>query len=257
MSDVAVREEEIEAVERLRGQGNFATALALSQDMLNRAHNDETRMRLLFNVVNCSTRLGAKNITDEAVKELDKLPDPKMSRVFVNMIQAVSYLALGRAQEALDLIDANLMSELMEREDFQIWKYEHLATKGRALTYLARCEDALASLEQAHRMYPDGTKEADILIDQANCMMALKQYEEAYVTANQVQRWDSGEIAALAMQYMAECRMLQGRVQESLALFGDLQKRLPCSLVNEERILTEIKNGMDYLEKLRPQGKPS
>lgn len=257
MSDTAVTEEKIEAVERLREQGDFATALALFQDMLNRTNDDETRMRLLFNVVNCSTRLGAKNIMDEAVKELDKLPDPKMSHLFVYMIQAVSYLALGRAQEALDLINANLMSEFMGREDFQVWKYEHLATKGRALTYLRRCEEALDSLAQAHRMYPDGTKEADILIDQANCMMALKRYEEAYVMANQVQRRDSGEIAVLAMQYMAECRMLQGRVQESLVLFSDLQKRLPCSLVNEDRILTEIKNGMDYLEKLRPQGEPS
>jgi tetratricopeptide (TPR) repeat protein len=257
MPEIVVTEEEIEAPERLSAQREFAAALTLSQSMLSRVHDDETRIRLLLNVVICSTALCLDSVTDNAIEELKELPDPKMSGVYVAFFQAVSHLALGRAQEALDLIDVNLKSEFLEREDFQILKYEHLAYRGRALVFLARCEESLASLAQAHMMYPEGKKETDILIDQANCMMALKQYEEAYVAASQVQKWDNGEIATLAMQYMAECRMLQGRVQESLAFFGDLQKRLPCSLVNEERILTEIKNGMDYLEKLRPQGKPS
>jgi tetratricopeptide (TPR) repeat protein len=257
MLNIAVTEEEIEAAEKLRAQGEFATVLALTQDMLNRATDDETRMRLLFNVVNCSTRLGEDNLTDEAIGELDKLPDPKMSRFFIHLIQSIAYIDLERAKEALDLIDANLKSEYMEREDFQVWKYEQLAYKGRALAFLARCEESLAALAQAHKMYPGGKREADILVDQANCMMALERYEEAYITACQVQRLDSGELATLAMQYMAECRMWQGRVQESLELYRELLKRLPCRLVQEERIQTGIKNGMTYLEKLRPQGKPS
>jgi tetratricopeptide (TPR) repeat protein len=256
MVDVTATEEEIRAPENLSAKGEFAAALALSQNMLNRVHDDETRIRLLFNVVICSTALGVAGVTEDAIAELEKLPNSKISSIGAVFFQAVSHLALGRAQEALDLIEANLKSEFLEREDFQIWKYEHLAYQGRALAYLARCEESLAALAQAHQMYPEGNREADILVDQANCMMALKQYEEAYVTASQVQHLDNGELATLALQYMAECRMWQGRVQESLELYRDLLKKLPCRLVKEERIQAGINNGMAYLERCRPYGKP-
>jgi tetratricopeptide (TPR) repeat protein len=257
MSEIVVTEEEIEAAEKLRGQGEFATALALTQDMLNRTQDDGMRMRLLFDVLYCSTQLFLDNITDDAIRELDKLPDPKMSRVFVNFIQAISYIAHGMAQEGLDLIDANLRSEYMNRDDFQIWKYKHLAYKGSALIWLARPDEALALLADAHAMYPDGEREISILVNQANCLMALDRYDEAYNAASQVLNRGDEEMATLAMQHMAECRMWQGKVQESLELYRDLLKRLPCRLVQEERIQAGIKNGMAYLEKRSPQGKPS
>lgn len=257
MQDAAITEDEIREPEVLSAQGEFIAALALSQEMLHRVHDDETRIRLLFNVVICSTALCMTSVTDDAIAELEKLPDAKMSALYAAFFQAVSHLAVGRAEEALDLIDSNLKSELTEREDFQIWKYKHLALKGRALAYLARCEESLAALAQAHQMYPKGEKEIDILIDQANCLGALKRYDEAYMAASQAAELDSGENAALAMQYMAECRMLQGRVPESLALYRELLKKLPCRLVNEERIQSGIRNGMAYLEKHHPGGRPS
>jgi tetratricopeptide (TPR) repeat protein len=257
MDDAVVSEEEIESAEKLRGQGDFANALALTQNMLHRVQDGDTRMRLLFDVLYCSTRLRADDLTSETIQELEQMPEPKMSRVFVDFIQAVSHIAFGGAQEALQLIEANLKTEFMEREDFRIWKYKHLAYKGSALVGLARCEEALYALKEAHDMYPDGERETAILIDQSNCLLALDQYDEAYNAASRVLNRDDGEMAVLATQYMAECRMWQARVPEALRLYTDVQKRLPCRLVEEERIRGGIAKCMAYLEKVRPQGKPS
>jgi tetratricopeptide (TPR) repeat protein len=240
MADTSVSEKEIEAAERLRGQGEYATALALTQDMMNRTQDDDTRMRLLLDVLYCSTRLCLDSATDAAIRELEKLPDPKMSRVFADFIQAMSFIAHGKAQKGLDLIDANLRSEYLERDDLRIWKYKHLAYKGSALIWLARPDEALVSLAQAHMIYPNGEREAAILIDQTNCLMALDRYDEAYNAASQVFARNEDEMATLAMQYMAECRLWQGRITEAGKLYLDIQKRLPCRLVNEER----IKEGM-------------
>ena len=257
MHNIAVTEEEIEAAEKLRGQGEFATALTLTQDMLTRAQDDDRRMRLLFDVLYCSTRLCLDSVTGDAIKELERLPDPKMSRVFIDFIQAMSYIAHGKAQEGLDLIDVNLKSEFLEREDFQIYKYKHLAYKGSALIWLARPEEALVSLVDAHRMYPDGEREVAILIDQTNCLMALGQYEEAYNAASQALNRGDEEMATLAMQYMAECRLWQGRIPEAGKLYMDIQKRLPCRLVDEKRIKEGMSQCLASLEKVRPQSKPS
>lgn len=256
MLNIPVTDEEIEAAERLSGQGEFVAALTLAQEMLNRARDDETRMRLLFNVVGCSTRLNLTDVTNEAVRALEHLPDSKVSRAFANLLQAMSYIEFGKAQEALNLIDANLKLDLMDREDFQDSKYEHLVHKGRALTRLARCDDALSSFDSAHMMCPNGKYEANILIDRSNCLMALRRYDEAYDAASAVLSFRDDDLATLAMQYMAECRMWQSRVQESLALYRDLLKRLPCRLVQENHIQAGIKNGMTYLEKLHPLGRP-
>jgi tetratricopeptide (TPR) repeat protein len=240
MPKAVVTEEEIEAAEKLRGQGEFVTALALTQDMLSRVQDDDVRMRLLFDVLYCSTRLCADSITEDAIKELEKLPQPTMSRIFVDFIRAMSYIAHGRAQEGLVLIEANLRTEFIEREDFTNWKYKHLAYKGSALIWLARPEEALVSLAEAHKMYPDGERETAILIGQSNCLLALDRYDEAFDAASKVLDRDDGDMATLAMQYMAECRLWQGRVPEAGRLYMDIQKRLPCRLVQEER----IKNGI-------------
>jgi tetratricopeptide (TPR) repeat protein len=257
MPSTAVTEEEISAAEGLRGRGEFTTAFALTQDMLNRAQDDETRMRLLFDVLYCSTRLGLGDVTSGAIAELEKLPEPEMSRIFVDLIQAISHIALGKAQEALDLLDANLTSQFMERENFCETKYEHLAYKGRALAFLARPEESLASLEEAHRMCPEGKRETDILIDQANGLMALKRYEEAFEAASQVLKRGDEEMATLALHYMADCRMSQRMVSEALRLYLEVQKRLPCRLVEEERIKRGISNILAYLESFHPHDRPS
>jgi tetratricopeptide (TPR) repeat protein len=252
-----VTENEIDAAEVLRGQGEYATALSLTQDMLRRVQDGDMRMRLLFDVLYCSTRLGIDDVTNDAIHELEQMPEPKMSRVFIDFIQAMSYIAQGKAQEGLDLIDVNLDSVFMEREEFRSWKYKHLAYKGSALVWLARLDDALAALAQAHAMFPDGERETAILIDQSNCLLALDRYDEAYAAASQVLSRGDGEMATLAMQDMAECRMWQSRVPEALELYVAVQKRLPCRLVQEERIQKGITNAMAYLEKLHPQGRPS
>lgn len=254
MSKVEVKEEEIEAAEKLRGEGEFDVALARTQEMLGRAQDDETRMRLLFDVLYCSTRLCKDDLTKEAIAELESLPEPAMSRVFASFIQAMSHIAHGKDLQGLCLIEANLKSEFLEREDFRVWKYKHLAYKGTALIGLARPEEALAVLSAAHTMYPDGERETAILIDQANCLLALDRYDEAFDVARQVLDRGDEDMATLAMQYLAECRMWQSRVPEALELYSALQKRLPCRLVQEERIRTGIKNAMAYLEKRNPRG---
>jgi len=150
MLNVVVTEKEVQVAEKLRGQGEYATALALTQDMLSRVHDEDMRFRLLYNAVCCSTRLNLDEVTDAAIIELDNLPNPDMSRFFVNMIKAMSYLALNRPQEALDLIDLNLKTGFMEKEEFQINKYQLLASRGSALVFLGRREEALVSLTEAH-----------------------------------------------------------------------------------------------------------
>ena len=255
MTTVPAVDEEIQAAEKVIAKGDFAAALATLQVILSRVQEDDSRMRLLFDVLSCSTRLCADRVTSNAIQELEKMSEPEMSRVFVNLIQAMSNLEFGRAKEALDLIETNLKTEFMAREDFQIWKYKHLAYKGRALVYLGRCEESVVSLTEAHAMDPNGERETEILIDQANCLFALDRYDEAYDAASQVLKRDDGEMAALAMQYMAEIRSWQRRVPEALELYIELQKRLPCRLVQEDR----FQNGMSYclafLEKVRPPGR--
>jgi tetratricopeptide (TPR) repeat protein len=156
----------------------------------------------------------------------------------------------------LDLIDLNLKSEFVKKEEFQINKYQLLAYRGSALVFLGRREEALISLTEAHKMYPDGARETDILFDQANCMNELKKYAEAYLLVEQVLRRESGEMATLAMQYMADCCVGLGRVSEALKLFADILKRLPCNLVKEEYIRDRIRICMDYQEKYHPQARP-
>jgi tetratricopeptide (TPR) repeat protein len=214
------------------------------------------RFRLLYNAVCCSTRLNLDEVTDATIMELDNMPNPDMSRFFVNMIQAMSHLVLNRPQEALDLINLNLKTAFMEKEEFQINKYQLLAYRGSALIFLGRREEALVSLTDARKMYPGGERETDILLDLANCMISLKKYQEAYTLAEQVLRRESGEMATLAMQYMADCCVGLRRIPDALKLFAEVLKRLPCSMVREEYIRERIKACMDMQEKRHPQARP-
>ena len=103
-------------------------------------------------------------------------------------------------------------------------------------------------------MDSDMQLKTEMLIERANCFIGLGRYAEAYDAASQV-RGDEN-YTTLAMQYMAECRLWQRRVQEAMTLYRELQKRLPSRFVDEQRVQTGIRNGMEYLENRHPQWKP-
>jgi tetratricopeptide (TPR) repeat protein len=249
-------EQEIDAAEKLRAQGDYEAALALTEEMLARVEDEDTRMRLLFDVLYCSTRLCLDDVTNRAIGELEQMPQPGMSRVFIDFIQAMSYIARGNAQQGLDLIEANLKLELMARDDFREWKYKHLAYKGSALTWLERCQEALAVLNEAHLMNPNGVRQTAILIDQANCFLALDRYDDSYDAAQQVLNRGDAEMATLAMLYMAECRMWQGRCSAALNIYAEIRRRLPCRLVPEDRVQLGMDRAVAHVEKRSRQEKP-
>jgi len=251
-----LEEIEIEKAEDLSSQGDFVTSLGMHQEMLHRAQDDGTRLRLLFGVVLCSTRLGLQKVTNDAIQEMDSMPDPKECRLFADFIKATQLFELSRAQEALDLIDANLKSEYMERQDSQDWKYQHLFYKGMSLTRLAQCSAALIAFDAANAIQADGKFETDILIARSNCLTTLKRYEEAFEAASRVTTRDGGELGTLALQYMAECRMWQGRVSEALAIYLELQKKLPSKHVEEKRFQRGINRAIAFLEEHSTQRKP-
>jgi tetratricopeptide (TPR) repeat protein len=264
--DVTV--EEIESAEELRRYGEFSNALALAQEMLHRVQDGDKRMRLLFDVLRCSTQLRAESVTDDAIRELEKYPYPEFSRVLANSIQAYAEISLGRPQDALALLDINLETGFFEREDFRAHKYDLYLYKGMALERLSRWHEALEWLERAHEMYPteesatdqDMRKhyqwaETEILFNKARCMMGLKQFDVAYEISKQAHELAEGDTKTVAMQYMADCRMWQGRVTESLRLYLDIQKRPPCVSVRAECIQDRINSCIDYLEKCKPNSK--
>jgi len=249
-------EQEIDAAEKLRAQGEFGAALALTQEMLARVEDGDTKMRLLFDVLYCSTRLCLDGVTNRAIAELEQMPQPRESRVLVDFIQAMTYIAHGDAQKGLDLIEANLKSEFMARDDFREWKYKHLAYKGQALTWLGRCQEALIVLDEAHLMDPQGVRQTGILLDQANCFLALDRYEDSFNAARQVLRRGDEEMATLAMLYMAEFRMWQRRAADALQIYVEVRRRLPCRLVAEDRVQLGMDRASAYLEKRGRQDKP-
>jgi tetratricopeptide (TPR) repeat protein len=255
--DAEVTQQEIDAVLDLSAQREFSKSLALFQEMLPRAKDANNQRKILFGIVTCSTWLKLDTTREGAIQDLKQLSDFEVSYGFVVMAQATAYIDFGRVQEALDLINENLRTELLQRDDFQDWKYDHLFSKGRALVKLARYDEALRVFDAAHGIFPEGNSETEMLIERANCLIALDRFEETYDTAHQVLSRGDQEMATLAMQYMAECRMWQSRVPEALKWYAAIQKRLPCRWVQEERIQKGITNAIAYLEKLHPQGRPS
>jgi tetratricopeptide (TPR) repeat protein len=163
----------------------------------------------------------------------------------------------GKHQEALALIEENLKSEVLQRGDFEDWKCHHLYFRGRSLERTGRYSEALEAFAAAREIEPNGEHETNVLIERSNCLMALDSFEEAYSSAIQVLDRGDEDLATLAMQHLAECRLWQRREQEALEWYAAVQKRLPCRLVQEERIQTGIMNAVAYLEKLHPPGRPS
>jgi len=251
-----ITEPEIETALRLSAERKFDDALALYQGMLARGENTVVQMKVLFGIVTCSTWLGLDVITEDAIRALKQLPDFDVSQAFIALVQARAFIDFGRAQEALDLVNQNLGSTVLQRDDFQDWKYEHLFMKGQCYVRLRAFDEAIRAFDAAHLMNSEGHLETEMLIERANCCLARDQFAEAYELASQVQGRNDEELGTLAMQYMAEARLAQRRIEEALNLYRELQKKLPCRLVDEKRIETGIRNGMTYLEKLHPQSKP-
>ena len=257
MSKAEVTEQELDAAIDLSAQGEYSVSLALYQEMLLRAKDADVRRRVLFGIVTCSTSLRLNTITEDAIQELRRLPDYDVSHAFVVRMQAMANFDSGCYWEALSLINENLRSEVMQRDDFRDSKYEHLYFKGRSLARLERYDEALCAFDEAHCICPEGHFETDMLVARSNCFLALSRYDEAYESASQVLSRDDQDMATFAMQQMAESRLWQSRASEALELYGAIQKRLPCRLVQEERIQTGIKNAMSHLETQHPSGKPS
>lgn len=270
MTNPAVSEEEIDAAEKLRAKGELVASLRLTQAMLQRVEDGDVRMRLLFDVVTCSTQLELEDVTNQAMMELEAMPQPEFSRALANMSRAYAEEQLGRPEKALALLDMNLETGFFEREDFRIHKYQLCLSKGQALIRLRRVKEALDWLDTAHALYPSedsardeterlivGWVEPLIQSNRSNCLIGLDRFDEAFEAAGQVLRTTDGDLATFALQQMAECRIWQGRVPEALEIYADLKKRMPCRLVDADRVETGIINCMNYLEQRRPVGKPS
>jgi tetratricopeptide (TPR) repeat protein len=257
MHEAEATQEEIDAALDLSAQRQFRKSLAIFQEMLTRTKDANSQRKILFGIVTCSTWLRLDTTREDAILELKQLSDFDVSHAFIVMAQATAYLDFGRAQEALDLVNENLATEVLQRDDFRDWKYDHLFSKGRALVKLARYDEALCVFGAAHDIFPEGNSETEMLIERANCLIALDRFDESYDAAYQVLRRGDEEMTTLAMQYLAECRLWQSRASEALEWYVAIQKRLPCRWIQEERIQKGTTNAMAYLERLHPQGRPS
>lgn len=251
-----VTEQEIEAALRLTAERNFDAALALYQGMLARGEDAVVRMRILFGIVTCSTWLRRDAIREDAIRQLKQFPDYDVSHSFISMAEARAFVEFGRTQDALNLIEEILLSGVLQREDFRDWKYELLFLKGQSLVALKLFDQALSAFDAAHAVDSEGQFETCILIERANCYIGLGRYAEAYELARQVRDRGDEEFRTLAMQYMAECCLWLRRVEEAMNLYRDIQKRLPCRLIDKGRVETGIRNAMAYLEKRHPQSNP-
>jgi len=253
----AVTEQEIEAATQLSANREFAAALALYREMLARADNEQIRLKILYGMVTCAIWLGQADLLNKTVEELKGLPDYDISHAFVVLIRASAAIDFGHPQEALTLINENLASEVLHRDAFLDWRYEHLYLKGRCFVRLKRCDEALDAFDAAHAIDPEGEFETDMLIERANCLLFSGQFDEAYNIASQVLSRGDNDMATLAMQYMAECRLWQRKPREALELYASIQKKMPSAFVQEERIQKGIKNAMEQLEMSGSQEKPS
>jgi tetratricopeptide (TPR) repeat protein len=265
-----VTEAEIEASEDCSAARDFAKSLKLSQEMLKRTEDPSFRMRLLFGIVLCAAMLDLREILDLAYRELDLLPEPDELRALANMNRAFAENELGRPESALQILDANFQTGLFDMVGWKVHKYSCLFFKGTSLIALKRPDEALDCLDAAHSLYPDEACACDesergifrrteptLQIERANCFLVLGRFEESYRAAETARNLGDPEIAAQALQYMAECRAWQGRTVEALRLYNDLKKELPCRGVDDDRIERGIVNCMKRLERLRTQSRPS
>lgn len=165
----------------------------------------------------------------------------------------------------------SLATGLFEAADMRVHKYQLCLFKGEALLHLRRPEEALEWLDRAHALFPTveststieesqifGWVEPNVQVNRANCLLALDRLDDSIDAAQEVMKFrDHPDLCALALQYVGECRVWQGRVQEALEVYAELKRRLPCRLVDEDRMNRVIANCMNYLERQRPFSRPS
>jgi tetratricopeptide (TPR) repeat protein len=270
MNDSTVTEEQIDAAVGLRIQGEFANALIQLQEMLERTRDPATRMLLLFHILSCSTQIEANDVTAEAIKELEKFPDPEMCRALANLIRANAEIDLGRPQNALMILEAILDAGYGDGEDSRVPRNQLYLFMGKALERLQRWTEALEWLERAHSLFPNAAScpdedarrlfswaETEILFNKVRSMSGLKRYEEAFELSQRAYEREKGDMKTLGMQYMANSLFNQGRVAEALKLYIEIQRLLPCRLVRADQLQEGINRCMKSLEKSNSQNKPS
>ena len=270
MTNSTVSDDEIDAVVKLRDQGEFTSALAMLQEIIRRTEDPATRMLLLFHILACSTQIEASDVTENALKELDQLPDAEVSRVLANSIRANAEIDLGRPQNALAIIDLSLDTGYFDREDFRVHKYQLYLFKGKALERLKRWNEAFEWLEKAHAFFPSVAScpsddarmiyswaETEILFNEARCMYGLNRYDEAYELSTKAFEREHGDLKTLAMMYMASCLVMQRRFSEALKLYLEVRHKLPCRVIQLDQLEEGIIRCMGELSKLNPGSKPS
>ena len=248
-----VTQPEIEGMLCLSAKREFSPALTLAQNLLERTEDAVQRMVILYTIVTCSVWLGLSEKAEAAVEALDPLVGHDATRVFIAMTQAAVDVEAGRATEALELINKNLEASFMNTDEYKDWLYDQLVLKGNALIRLARCAEALGVLEEATAVLPGGRYEADILVCRASCLIAMEDYENAFIAAEAAKNKGDIELAARGLLQMAECRMWQRRIPEALALYIELEKQLPKKYVDANRVQTGISRAVAFMEKRSPQ----
>jgi tetratricopeptide (TPR) repeat protein len=270
MTNPAVSEEQIHAAVKLGNQGDFVGALSLLQDMLLETQDPSTRMLLLFHILSYSTQIDARDVTSDAMAELEGLPDSEVTRVLANSIKANAEIDLGRPQNALAILDLSLGTGLFERENFRVHKYRLFFLKGKALERLKRWHEALDWLEQAHPIFPDldscpdedtrailGWAETEILFNKARSMHGLDRSDEACELSKQAHDREHGDMRTLAMMYMASARVMQRNFLEALKLYVHVRHELPCRIIQVDQVEEGIARCVREMSNSTPESKPS
>lgn len=270
MSSPAVNDEQIDAALKLRDQGEFAGALKAFQEILASTQDPAARMLLLFHILSCSTQIEASDVTADAIRELERLPDADVSGVLANLIRANAEIDLGRPQNALAIIELCLDTGFFDRENFRVHKYQLYLFKGKALDRLKRWNEALDCLEQAHAIFPSEAScpdddsrriyswgETEVLFNEARCMCGLNRYDEAYELSRKAFEREQGDVKTMATMYMANCRVMQRRFTEALKLYLEVQHKLPCRIVQLDQLEEGIARCMGEMPQRESGSKPS
>lgn len=258
----SVPEAEIAAADLLVPKDDHAAALSAYQHLLDRTDDGNQRFYLLYQIVKNASLLDHQDVVRAAIAELDTMPEPEFSRSAASLDRAHAEIELKRPANALALLDTTLDTGIFNIPAYRIHLFHLYWLKGRALVWLNLWEDALKSLEQAESIYPPSTQMYNenervfflyvmpsLLIEKANCLIALGRFQDTFDTALRVKEFDSTDWATLALQYMAESLAWQGRTEDALRLYAELIQQLPCSLLDEARVRKGMGNCMIRLEK--------
>jgi tetratricopeptide (TPR) repeat protein len=255
-------EAEIDAANLLAPKDDHEAALKAYQHLLDRTDDVNQRFYLLYQIVKFASLLDRQDVVRASIAELDTMPEPDFSRAVASLDRAYAEIELRRPSNALALLEATFETGIFNVPAYRMHLFHLYWLKGRALVWLNLPEDALKSLEQAESIYTPSTQihnederiffryvMPSLLIEKANCLIALDRPQDSFDSASRVKEFDSPDWATLALQYMAESRAWQGLTEEALKLYAELIPQLPCSLVDEARVRKGMENCMIRLEK--------